>query len=71
MTSLTTPLPRSCPRCAGRLFHSRDVYGGYSSCVCCGFVQEWLSGPAIDLPNDRDGTGRQRRRQPSHRMVRL
>jgi len=71
MTGPTASLPRSCPRCAGRLVHARDPYGGYSSCLCCGFVHEWVSGPAIDLPADGDGSGRQRRRQPSHGKQRL
>ncbi len=69
MTSLTASLLRSCPRCSGRLFHGRDPYGGYSSCVCCGFVHEWVSGPAIDMPDDTPG--RQRRREPSHGKQRL
>jgi len=70
MTPTTAALLRSCPRCAGRLFHGRDPYGGYSSCVCCGFVHEWVAGPAIELPREPDG-GRRRRRQPSHGKVHL
>jgi hypothetical protein len=68
MASMSVSLPRSCPRCAGRLFHGRDPYGGYSSCVACGFVHEWVSGPSIDLPED--GIGR-RRREPTHGKLRL
>ena len=71
MSGPTASLPRSCPRCRGRLFHGRDPYGGYSSCVCCGFVHEWVAGPAVDLPTDGDGPGRQRRREPSHGKQRL
>ena len=70
MVARPAALPRVCPRCSGRLFHGRDAYGGYSSCVCCGFVHEWVSAPAIDLPADPDG-GRRRRRQPSHGKLHL
>ena len=49
----------------------RDWYGAYSSCIACGFVHEWVSSPAIDLPDDTDGSTRQRRRQPSHGKLRL
>jgi hypothetical protein len=59
----TASLPRSCPRCRGRLFHSRDAYGAYSSCLGCGFVREWVSGPAVTRPDD--DTGRRRRREPT------
>jgi hypothetical protein len=59
---LPSPLPR-CPRCRGRLFAARDQHGGYLSCLGCGFVHEWLSGPAVDPPGDGS---RQRRREPSH-----
>jgi hypothetical protein len=62
---LTVPLPRSCPRCRGRLFHTGDVYGEYSSCWGCGFVHEWLRDPALQLPDESDGV-RRRRRAPSH-----
>jgi hypothetical protein len=34
----------------------------------CGFVHEWVSGPAIDLPEE--GNGR-RRREPNHGKMRL
>ena len=61
MTTIAS-LPRSCPRCTGRLFHARDAYGGYSSCVACGFVHEWVAGPAIDLPEPASG---RRKREPS------
>ena len=64
-------LPRWCPRCRGRLIHGGDSYGGYSSCLCCGFVYEWVSGPAIDLPVDETPGSRQRRRQPTHGKLRL
>jgi hypothetical protein len=66
----TAPLPRFCPRCRGRLVHAGDVYGRYSSCWGCGFVHEWLSGPAILLPDDRED-GRRRQRSPSHGKRRL
>ena len=69
MVSQIAALPRSCPRCRGLLLHARDPYGGYSSCLCCGFVQEWVHGPAIDLPDDNPA--RQRRREPSHGKQRL
>ena len=71
MTMLRTVPPRACPRCRGRLYTSRDVYGIYSSCFACGFVREWLSGPAIDLPDELTASGRQRRREPSHSRQRL
>ena len=71
MTSLTASLPRSCPRCTGRLFHTADRYGGYSSCLACGFVHEWVSGPAIELPDDAAVAAGHRRRSPSYRTVRL
>ena len=63
--------PRSCPRCRGSMITERDLYGAYSSCIACGFVHEWVSSPAIDLPDDSDGSTRQRRRQPSHGKLRL
>ena len=50
-----------CPRCGGALFTARDAYGAYRSCLACGFVQELLSGPAIDVPLDEVG---RRLRQP-------
>ena len=68
--SIAAP-PRSCPRCRGSMLTERDMYGSYSSCLCCGYVHEWISGPAIDLPDDPDATPRQRRRQPSHGKLRL
>jgi hypothetical protein len=50
----------------------RDWYGSYSTCICCGYVQEAVSSPAIDLMlEDEEGHGRQRRRQPSHGKLRL
>ena len=60
MTTSTALLPRSCPRCVGRLFHSRDRFGGYSSCMACGFVHEWVAGPAVELPGETDGPRRLR-----------
>ena len=68
MTALSASLPRTCPRCTGRLLHGRDAYGRYSSCVTCGFAHEWVAGPAIELPEE--GTGR-RRREPTHGKLRL
>jgi hypothetical protein len=62
--------PRNCPRCRGSMLTERDWYGSYSTCIACGYVHEWVSGPAIDLPSD-DGPARQRRRQPSHGKLRL
>ncbi len=69
----TTPAaaPHGCPRCRGRLFTSHDVYGAYSSCLACGYVHEWVSGPAVTLPDDTAGGTRQRRREPSHGKQRL
>jgi hypothetical protein len=65
-------LPRTCPRCRGSMVVERDWYGSYSSCLCCGYVREALSSPAIDLLLDEEeGRGRQRRRQPSHGKLRL
>ena len=63
-------VPQTCPRCQGRLLHSRDSYGTFSSCLCCGFVHDWLQGPAITMPDDTPGRGR-RFRQPSHGKARL
>ncbi|HWO74169.1 MAG TPA: hypothetical protein VNN21_11505 [Dehalococcoidia bacterium] len=65
-------LPRVCPRCNGSMIIERDWYGSYSTCLCCGFVKEAVSSPAIDLMlEDEEGHGRQRRRQPSHGKLRL
>ena len=65
-------LPRVCPRCSGSMIIERDWYGSYSTCICCGFVREAVSSPAIDLMlEDEEGHGRQRRRQPSHGKLRL
>ena len=64
----TASLPRSCPRCTGRLFHTHDVYGGYSSCMACGFVHEWVTGPAIELS---DATSGRRKREPSCNGLRI
>ena len=47
MTRIGTVAPHACPRCQGRLFTGRDVYGIYSTCLACGFVREWVSGPAV------------------------
>jgi hypothetical protein len=67
MTS--SSLPRACPRCRGRLFHIQDQYGRYSSCLGCGFVHEWVSGPAITRPEE--GEDGRRRRMPTHGRQRL
>lgn len=63
--------PRVCPRCRGSMVNERDLYGAYSSCICCGYVHEWVTSPAIDLPVEGEGPTRQRRRQPSHGKLRL
>ena len=63
--------PRTCPRCTGSMISERDWYGAYSSCITCGYVYEWVSSPAIDLPDDSQSSPRQRRRQPSHGKLRL
>ena len=71
MTMLAA-IPGPCPHCRGRLFTDQDRYGAYSSCLACGFVHEWVSGPAVTLPDDTAaGGGRQRRREPSHGKQRL
>jgi hypothetical protein len=67
MSAPSVALPRSCPRCTGRLFHGRDAYGGYSSCVLCGFVHGWVASPAIELPEE----GTRRRLEPNHGKLRL
>ena len=65
-------LPRICPRCNGSMIIERDWYGSYSTCICCGYVREAVSSPAIDLMlEDEEGHSRQRRRQPSHGKLRL
>lgn len=70
--AMQTALPRVCPRCNGSMIMERDWYGAYSTCICCGHVQEAVSSPAIDLMlEDEEGNGRQRRRQPSHGKLRL
>ena len=66
MTLIGTVAPQVCPRCRGRLFTNHDPYGVYSTCFSCGFVHEWMRGPALDLPDNITASGRQRRRQPSH-----
>ncbi len=53
------------------MVNERDLYGAYSSCICCGYVHEWVTSPAIDLPTETEGPTRQRRRQPSHGKLRL
>ena len=65
MTMIRAIAPQVCPRCRGRLLAGRDSHGAYSSCLACGFVHEWVSGPAIDLlAHTAPG---QRRREPSHK----
>jgi hypothetical protein len=65
-------LPRVGARCSGSMTIERDWYGSYSTCICCGYVREAVSSPAIDLMlEDEEGSGRQRRRQPSHGKLRL
>ena len=65
-------LPRVCPRCQGSMIVERDWYGSYSTCICCGYVREAVSSPAIDVMlEDEEGHSRQRRRQPSHGKLRL
>jgi len=60
-----------CTGCGARLIE-RDWYGSFSTCICCGYVREAVSSPAIDLMlEDEEGHGRQRRRQPSHGKLRL
>ena len=66
MTTTGARPPHACPRCRGRLFTSHDRYGVYSACLSCGYVHDWLGGPAIDLPDDVPADGRSRRRQPSY-----
>jgi len=65
-----TALPRICPRCKGSMIMERDWYGEYSTCICCGYVHEAISGPPIELLEQENGQ-RQRRRQPSHGKLRL
>lgn len=70
--AMQAALPRVCPRCKGSMIIERDWYGAYSTCICCGFVSEAVSSPAIDLMLEEDeSNGRQRRRQPSHGKLRL
>jgi len=64
-------LPRNCPRCHGSMIMERDWYGVYSTCLCCGYVHEAVSPPAIELLDQEEGHTRQRRRQPSHGKLRL
>ncbi len=64
-------LPRTCPRCRGSMIRERDWYGVYSTCLCCGYVHEAVSPPAIELLDQEDGHTRQRRRPPSHGKIRL
>jgi hypothetical protein len=61
--------PPACPRCRGKLFTARDQHGTYSSCLGCGFVHEWLSGPAVTRPDE--GEDGRRRRTPTHGRHRL
>lgn len=64
-------VPRNCPRCRGSMIFERDWYGVYGSCISCGYVYEVMSSPPIDIHQEESGTGRQRRRQPSHGKLRL
>ena len=65
-------LPRICPRCKGAMIVEGDWYGSYSTCLACGYVQEAVSSPAIDVMlEEEQAGGRQRRRQPSHGKLRL
>ena len=71
-TTMQAALPRICPRCNGSMIIARAWYGSYSTCISCGYVREAVSSPAIDLMlEDEEGSGRQRRRQPSHGKLRL
>jgi len=70
--TMQAALPKICPRCTGSMIIERDWYGSFSTCICCGYVREAVSSPAIDLMlEDEEGHGRQRRRQPSHGKLRL
>ena len=70
--TMQATLPKICPRCSGSMIIERDWYGSFSTCICCGYVREAVSSPAIDLMlEDEEGHGRQRRRQPSHGKLRL
>jgi hypothetical protein len=66
-----TGLPSTCPRCRGAMIIERDWYGAYATCICCGYVQEAVSRPPIDLLDEEENGPRQRRRQPSHGKLRL
>ena len=70
--TMQAALPKICPRCSGSMIIERDWYGSFSTCICCGYVREAVSSPAIDLMlEDEEGHGRQRCRQPSHGKLRL
>jgi hypothetical protein len=55
----------ACPRCRGTLLTAADRFGTYSSCLGCGFVHEWLTGPVLGLSTEVGA--RRWRRQPFHR----
>lgn len=38
-----------CPRCGGKMYHVRDLYGEYNSCINCGHHSDVLTGPPIEL----------------------
>jgi hypothetical protein len=69
MMTLDANRPHACPRCRGKLLTAQDQHGAYRSCLTCGYVEERLSGPAIDRPTEADS--RRRWRQPSHGRRRL
>ena len=47
--TMQAALPKICPRCTGSMIIERDWYGSFSTCICCGYVREAVSSPAIDL----------------------
>lgn len=67
-----TGLTPFCPRCGGKLVPMSDAYGEYGDCLNCGFHQDKVIGPPVELKVTGGlGIKRRSRRDPSRRGQKL
>ncbi len=70
MSSLTP----FCPRCGGKMYHIRDLFGEYDNCINCGYHRDIFEGPPIALKAPEPVGGRPKRKRnrtaPTKRQTR-
>ena len=58
-----------CPRCGGKMYHIRDLFGEYDNCLNCGYHRDILEGPPISLKSLSAVGAIRHTDQPEHRAV--